>query len=230
MARLFDDGSTEYLQVNQAVSGLPLAFVAWFNTNDDSIYQVLLNIADKSTGDNYMYLGLAGSAAGDYLHAGIRSLGETFATAVTTGGFTANTWQHACALFVTSTDRRVLLNAGSKGTNATDRTPSNIDTTGIGYLVRDPNPTHYMSGLIAEAAVYDLSVWPGATDSDKANNFEKILPSLAKGFTPLHFPLGLVAYWDLVRGLNDKVGGYNLTASGTTVSAHPKIIQPCGVL
>ena len=86
-----------------------------------------------------------------------------------------------------------------------------------------------MSGMIAEVAIYDLSVWPGATASDKADNFEKILPSLIR-YTPGAYPLGRVAYWDLIRDINDRVGGFNLTATGTVVAAHPNIVQPCGVL
>ena len=84
--------------------------------------------------------------------------------------------------------------------------------------------------MIAEVAIYDLSVWPGATDSDKADNFEKILPSLADNFTPENYPLGLVAYWDLIRGLNPKFGDHTLTATGTTVSSHLRIISPCGAI
>ncbi|MCK5601494.1 hypothetical protein KAR91_06490, partial [Candidatus Pacearchaeota archaeon] len=115
------------------------------------------------------------------------------------------------------------------GTNATNRTPVSLDRTSIGRRGTS-SPIKYMSGMIAEAAIWDLSNWPGATSGDKADNFEKILPSLVKGCSPLFFPLGLKAYWPLIRSLNDIVGGFNLTdINGTIAADHPTIIYPSSV-
>ena len=127
------------------------------------------------------------------------------ASAVSTSGRSTGTWHHACGIFASATDRRAFIDGGSKGTNTDDYAPAGVNVTNIGCQYRfsaEPPRMSFVSGKIAEAAIYDLSNWPGATASDKADAFEKILPSLAKGFTPLHFPLGLVAYWPLIRSVN----------------------------
>ena len=75
-----------------------------------------------------------------------------------------------------------------------------------------------MSGSIAEPAVWNVVL----TDAEVA--------ILGAGFSPLFVrPQNLVFYPDLIRGLNDKVGGLTLTANGTVVSAHPPIIYPANV-
>lgn len=224
MSRLFDDALTEYLGYGGAVAGLPLAMACFFNTDDLTIEQVLISISDASVQADYHRLVLSGSLGGDPIRAQ-SCVAPLCVVATTTSGYSANTWHHACALFVSATDRRVFIDGGSKGTDINSKSPSNLDVTTIGY-VRASAGHHPFSGMIAEAAIWDLSAWPGATDSDKADNFEKILPSLAKVYTPEHYPLGRVAYWNLVRELKDSVGGYNLTANGTVVATHPRIIQP----
>ncbi len=223
MARLFDDAASEYLQIEQAVVGIPLAMACFFNINDGTNSQALINIVDKDVDvqqlnfytDSFQLVTALVRDAG----------GGSVATASVTHSI--NAWHHGCAIFVTTTDRRAFLNGANKGTNATSITPINLNRTSIGRR-GTVTPAVYISGMIAEAAIWDLSQWPGATASDKADNFEKILPSLADNFTPDNYPLGLVAYWPLVRGLNDKVDGYNMTASGTVVAAHPRVIQPHG--
>lgn len=223
MARLFDDGSTEYLNIEQAVLvAKPLAMVAWFNTNDMEAWQTLISLNDKDVANQVLRLHL--DKDDDAVWADeITSTAREYAVA--TSSYLVNTWGHAAALFVSATDRRAFFNGGSKGTNVDAASVADLDRTSIGKTGNAAGAA-YMSGLIAEAAIYDLSQWPGATDGDKADNFEKILPSLAKIYTPKHYPLGRVAYWDLVRSLNDINGGYNLTASGTVIAAHPRIIQP----
>lgn len=227
MARLFDDASSEYLNIDQAVlSGTPLAMTCFFNTNDLTIHQSLMFLGDKNVEDHYFEVQL--NEVSDRVLARTKD-GGTTQFAITSTSYSANTWHHACAIFASPIDRRIFIDGGSKGTNTTSATPANLNRISIGRLGR-LSPTLYLSGMIAEAVFYDLSKWPGATDSDKADNFEKIIPSLAAGFTPDNYPLGLIAYWDLIRGLNDKFGGYNLTANGTVVVAHPRIISPCGVV
>jgi len=228
MARLFDSGSSENLAVGSAViSGHPFAFVSWFRVTNITADHAIVSIADV---DAAFYFGLlaAGDDAGDFLKARAYDGGADY-DAESSIAYTANTWQHGCAIFVSTTDRRVFLNGGSKGTNVQNHDVENLDRTTIGVSA-DTSPAGYCDGDIAETAIYDLSAWPGATDSDKADAFERILPSLAKGFSPLFWLLGLKAYWPLIRGLNDKTGGYNMTANGSVISTHPRVILPHGVM
>ena len=226
MARLFNDAILDYMNINQpALSAAPLVFSCWFNSNDSiTNHQSLIHIGDKDLSHQQLFELLLLNSAGTQ-RIQMAAVEVAVGTALTADTWTPNTWQHACGIEASSTDRRVFLNGGSKGTNATNITPVNVDRTNIGARM-NTTPAFFMSGMIAEAAIYDLSAWPGATNSDKADNFEKILPSLAKGFSPLCYPLGLVAYWPLIRGLNDKVGSYNMAVSGTTISPHCRVILP----
>lgn len=224
MARLFDDGSSEYLEIAQAIfSSPPFAVTAWINSEDVTQSQVWAYIGNSSVGNSAFRMFIIASK----IYANSVEPG-TSANAITTSNLTDNTWHHVCAIYVAAANRRAFLDGGSKGTNSTSVTPASLDITAIGSEAQVV-PGSFFKGKIAEVALYDLSQWPGGTDGDKADNFEKILPSLAEGFSPTHFPLGLTAYWPLIRGLNDKVGGYNLSANGTTVANHPRIILPHGV-
>lgn len=223
MARLLDDAATEYLNIDQSpIVSYPFVIACRFNSDIINTYQTLISIVDKDVYPGSMYsLSLSNDTK-----VWVRAYKDpAYGNAKTSTTYSVNTWHHACAIFASATDRRVLLDNGGKVTNATNVTPVNLDRTTIGYD-RRPTSWYPMSGMIAEAAIWDLSVWPGATGADKANNFERIIGSLANGDTPNTYPLGLVAYWDLIRSLNDKFGGYNLTANGTVVAAHPRIIQP----
>lgn len=212
MARLFNDALTEYLDIAQPVPTVfPFAMVCLYNTNDLGVHQNLICICDKDA--EYERFQLFLHTTGDTVRSiAVSDPGPVQSVAISSISYSANVWQHAAGIFASSTDNRVFLNGGNKGTDNVDVAPENLDTTNIGRFLNAVSGAYYMSGMIAEVAFWDLSVWPGATDSDKADAFEKILPSLAKGFTPDNYPLGLVAYWPLVRGLNDKFGGYNLTA------------------
>ena len=224
MARLFDNANTDWLYVLQAViASFPFAVVCWGNPDQIGITHNLMTIGDKDNDTNYHRLVIASSNL-IYMNSNSSTAGGT---AITSTSVSINTWHHFAGIVASATDRRVFLDGGGKGTQASAVTPLALDRTTIGVLGRQ-SLTQYFSGMIAEMAVWDLTNWPGATGADKADNFEKILPSLVVGFSPIHFPLGLVAYWPLIRGLNDKVGGYNLTADGPTVSDHPRIILPHG--
>ena len=225
MARLFDDGSTEYLQIESAVvSAYPIGMGCLFNSNDDAVNQVLMFVGDGGDADRFINLRIAGNIAGDFLEA-IARQDASAVKAITSAGYTANTWHHAAGIWLAANERHAYLDRGNKGSN-TDviSAMANFDRTAIG-AARDSSPGAYMSGHIAEAAIWDLTDW-GGNDAAREVAFELAIASMAKGYSPLHFPLGLLGYWLLVRGLNDRVGGFNMTASGTVVSAHPRVIYP----
>jgi hypothetical protein len=120
---------------------------------------------------------------------------------------------------------------------------ANHDSTAIGRF-NDSTPGGYFNGTVAEAAYWDLSSWPGATASDKADTFEaQALLSLAAGYSPLFFRLGLVAYWPLGGIYNDGnaanaansdydiVGGFHMDPQNTpSVADHPPMIYPPSAL
>lgn len=228
MAYLFDDASSEYLQVSQAaISGFPFAMATWFYSDDLAANQTLINIADLASDDDFIRIAAMGGVGGDPIR--LQVLKGTSNPADTTTGFSLNTWHHACGIGASNIDRRVFIDGGGKGVS-TDLNdfPLGFNTTSIGRLSR-LSPTHYMSGRIAEVGIWNLSAWPGATDSIKADAFEAVvIPALAKGYSPLFFRLGLVGYWPLIRGANNRLAGFNLTEFSTPeiVEHVPKVFYP----
>ncbi len=216
MARLFDDGSSEYLTNNAAVlTATPITMACWFNSNDSTIRQELISLSDTAGDTNFFSLVLMGADPGDLIRADIRA--GSGAAAETLSGYSTNTLHHGCAVFTTPTNRAVYIDGGNKGTDVTDLTPAGIDATTIGCL-RRTGVGQFMSGSIAEPTIWNV----GLTDAEIA--------ILAAGYSPLFVrPQNLLFYAPLIRGLNDKVGGLILTATGTTVSAHPPIIYPANV-
>lgn len=153
MARLFDDASSEFLINNNAViSSLPFAMVAWARSNDLGADQDVLVISTIANQRESFGLTFRGGDGGDPVGAYSFAVGTDFDLAVTSSGYSANIWHHVCAIFVSSTDRRVLIDGGSKGVNTDSNLPSGMDTTTIGRLTR-VGSTSYFSGDIAEVAV-----------------------------------------------------------------------------
>lgn len=217
MARLFDDAVPQYgRNAGAVISGYPLTMAGWFNTNDVSNPTTVLSISTTTSANHYHWLALMGSVGGDPVRYAVRGTSERIADSTT--GFSVNTWHHACGVGTNATDRAAFIDGGSKGTNAGNMTPSGMDTTTIG--VRDDDTINRgMSGLIAEAAVWDVAL----TDAEVA--------ILGAGLSPLFVrPSSLVAYWPIIGRYSpeiDVVGGFNLTLTGPpTVADHPRIILP----
>lgn len=216
MARSFVRASQQYLEITSAaVTALPCTLACWFRSNDVTVDQMLINVIDPGPGSYHGYNLLAeGSQAGDPINARTRT-GAGQAQCRTTTGFTANTWHHACGVFASATDRRAFLNGGGKGTNSLNRDPSGMNRTSIG---RTSNNDDYMSGQVAEAAV-----WNAALDDVE-------VLALAKGASPLRVrPLSLVAYWPLWGFHSPEIDLWkgNLTLSvvgGPTLSDHAPVM------
>jgi hypothetical protein len=189
MALLFDDSNTEYMIVLSAIrTSTPLSMACWFESDDLAVGQCLMSISNSNDDVNYVSLEARGDVAGDYIRAGTRNPAG-YVAAVSTGGYTANAWHHACGVWASSSDRRVYLNGGDKGTNNLDRVPSGLNRTAIGVLCRQ-NKFLYMSGYVAEAGIWDVAL----TDEEAA--------MLAAGYSPLFVrPQSLIAYWPMVRAL-----------------------------
>ena len=229
MARLFDDAQSEYLKVEQAVkAGVPFIVSIWVKRDAD-IECVPFCIVDKDVDNHSFAIQLLTSGENNFVRAWSNAGGYGIAT--TSTSTVDNVWQHICALWVTDTDRRVLLNNAGKGTNATNITPAGMDRTCVGYWGRN-NPVHYFSGNVAEVAVWNLSAYPGATPSDKADYFEaNILPDLAAAVTPDSFQTGLLSYWPLRDDDLDYEDGFDLTAYNTpSWDTHIDVINYCGGL
>jgi len=217
VARLFDDASSQYLTVGSAVlTAAPITMACWFNTDDDTVDQMLMVFARVASTTPHRSLRFAG--ADNTLRFVERpDAGGNYA-ATSTSTISANTWHHCCGISAAANDRRVLLDGGNKGTESTNIGALTTDYTDIGGRHTAGIPD-YASGCIAEAGIWNVAL----TDEEVA--------ILAKGYSPLLVrPQNLVAYWPLIRDTDDDiVGGFSMTpVNSPTVAAHPRVFYPAG--
>lgn len=210
MARFFDDVQSEYLGHAAAiVSAYPLTMAAWVYTDaHTSANQTILAVLDDSSPNYYHSLRIAGWRA----NIRAESYDGGWGTASSASGPDLDSWHHACGVFTAATARAAFIDGGGKGTNSTDITPTGLGATRIARRVAD-----YMSGRIAEAAIWNVAL----TDEEVA--------ILGAGYSPLFVrPQNLVAYWPLIRDEDqDRIGGYDMTAyNAPSIATHPPVIYP----
>jgi hypothetical protein len=219
MARSFTRTNNDYLHISSAVlTSTPITMACWYKVTDITNFHCLMSLTNYVGGasGHFHMLAARGDVAGDKLEA--TSYSGASSAALSDIAYTANVWQHGCAVFASATDRRVYLDGGNKGTNATSRNPTSLGFTSIAMLRRDGYLQGPVDGLIAEAGMWNVAL----TDDEVA--------ILAKGVSPqLVRPGNLVAYWPLIGRYSpeiDLVGGYNLTVDGAVVENHPRILYP----
>lgn len=218
MAILFDDASSEYMFASSGlVSDEPLTMACWFNTDTTSLGQVLMS-AGNNGADGAWFLRASGDVANDPVAAHKNSDAGVSSSAVSSTGYTANTWHHAAAVFTSNTSRAAFIDGGSKGTNATSVGDPSPDFLSIGAIRRD-TASNFVSGMIAEAAVWSIAL----SDAEVA--------LLASGCSPLFVrPESLIFYLPLISlgggGTQaDWIGGLTMTETNTPASAtHPQSI------
>lgn len=215
MARSFN-GTTQYLSNAGAVlTAPPITMACWFKSTSDSAAQTLISLGVAGSQDNRFTLQVSGNVAGDPIRALTRDTGNGIATSST--GYATNVWQHACAVFASSTDRRAYVNGGSEGTNTTSRTPSGVSSTYLGAQ-QDVSATNFIVGVVAEAAIWNVAL----------NTSE--IAALAAGVSPLRIRSGnLKAYWP-VYGVGspepDYVGGFSATLNAAPTQADHVYTMP----
>ena len=218
MARLFNDGDSEYLEIDQAViAAPPNSCAAQIYSDNVASEPVVIQGGDKSSNQHRWGLTLRGDVDGDPV--GAYTQVTSYSRTDTTTGYSANTWHHVAGVWYDATNRSAFIDGGSKDTNPAIQTILGQDRFSIGRNGR-LSPGNYFSGSIAEAAVWNIAL----TDAEVA--------ILAAGYSPLFVhPQNLVFYMPLVRDNDeDIVGVLSLTAfsgnSGPGISAHPRIIRP----
>ncbi len=198
MARLFDDANTDYLSRTDILdlTDYPFSMACWFNS-DVALNQTLMCFGSSGASQDYQEMRLRDPADSDVI---MLTRTGTIAIATTSAQWSINTLHHACGVVAASNSRAVYLDGGNKGTNISNRLFSgDYDRTRIGVLNIGATLSQYMSGMIAEAGIWNVAL----TDAEVA--------VLAAGYSPLFVrPQNLVAYWPLVRGLTDPVGRYDM--------------------
>lgn len=203
--------ATDYLATaSTPVTAVPLSMACWFRLTDITAGQNLISVTDTAGDVNYFALQARGDIAGDPLYA--RSANSATRDAVTSTGYSANTWHHGCAVFTSATSRASYIDGGSKGTNTTSNTPAGLDVISIG-IRGGATKVLPVLGLVAEAAIWSAAL----TDAE--------VLSAARGVSPLQIrPQSIVFYAPLIRGLQDVRAGLTITMTGTvSVDVHPRI-------
>lgn len=225
MAILFDDASTEYLEVNSPpATAAPFSMACWFRSDSVALTQGLMSICDKDAANHIWGLRAAGATGGDPVQLSALA-GGAAASASTSSGYSANTWHHACGVETSSTSRAAFIDGGSKGTDTTSRSPAGADRISIAREGLS-TPQLYLSGDVAEAAVWNVAL----TDAEVA--------SLGQGFSPLFIrPQSLVFYLPMISLVaggtqRDWIGARGMVENNTpATSAHPpKIIYPSWIM
>jgi hypothetical protein len=223
------NGSSDYLQVSAAPGTVPFVMACWMKADNVTATGVTMASCVAGASDQGRFqLIVAGATGGDPIQAGSTDSGGTAVAAATSTSYTAATWCHVCALFVSTTDRRVLRNAGGKGTNTGSNTVGTRTLTNLGTRTSTTGSrAAFFPGILAEAAIWNLSAYPGATAADKADYFEaNVLPSLIAD-APSLWATGLAAYWSLLSNGNDAIASNHLTNNGGIfVVDHPTLSYP----
>jgi len=221
MARAFNGTTQWLLGASVPVVQPPFTIACWFRATAVVDDEVLVNLSLHTADWSSHSLSASGATAGDpvkattYLHAAP----FTAVSAVTSTGFAADTWYHACGVWASTSSRAAYIGGGSKGTNADPKICANMTRTAIAAVQQSGGALACFGGRIAEAGIWNVAL----TDAEVA--------ILGAGYCPLFVrPQSLVSYWPFVRD-NDKdiVGVTNLTPQNApTVESHSPVLYPYG--
>ena len=177
----FDQTLSQYLTRTAAPVGvLPLTMACWAFRQTTAAGNLALMHLGLSTGDDSYALRCSAGALSLYAFA--QGQGSAV-SAISPGTLPIATWFHACGVVGSSTDRRVYLNGGDVGTNASARTPPTLNRTYLGSIA---GVSEFMHGWLAEAAIWNEAL----TDTEAA--------ALGRGLSPILVrPWALRAYWPL---------------------------------
>jgi hypothetical protein len=211
MARSFTQASGDYGEYAGAVvAAAPLTLACWFNSVSTTLTQFLISIGNSGSAAKFA-LSASGATGGDPIQA--------FASgnSASINGYNANVWNHAAAIFESTTSRYAVLNGTFSAQNTTSTTPAGLNRTAVGRR-NDSTPGSTMSGRIAEAGIWNVAL------------SQAEITMLSIGISPLKVrPGSLVAYWPL-KGIaspeQDLVGRFELTLTGSAVGDHARVFNP----
>lgn len=152
-ALLFDDVSSEYLQSDKCpvTNSDNITMISWFNINDLSVHQVIMQVCDKDTADNYHLILFY--ATSNVLRAATYANG-VYRMAPSTITVTANKWHMAAAIFKGDEYREIYLDAGNNFSDSFKVTfAQQFDRMSVGGA-RDSTPGTNMSGKIGLAMIW----------------------------------------------------------------------------
>lgn len=209
MARLFDDASIQYLQIDQApVVAAPMTVSVWFKL--DGTTEVMFYLGDKDVSNHHWEMNtISGNLQWQ------ATSGSGFRTAGL-GGISQDVWQHGCAIEVSSTSRYAFLDGVKSPEGTGEAAPLNIDRLTLANNGQGLLP---YNGCLAEVSIYDVVL----TDDE--------VGELAAGGSPFSVrPLSLVNYWTIFGSVSpeiDLIREFDLTLfNAPVVCDHPPMMSP----
>lgn len=208
---------SNYLEAADPVRGVtPITIAAWFNAANATTLMPIAAVGRNGAGNASFRLSARGDTGGDPVQL-ITINASTSALANSTGGFTANTWHHACGVSSGPSHRVAYLDGVAGTPNATTITdPVDANLFNIATTKNTGTPLAHFTGSIAEVAVWSIDL-----------NADEVA-ALAKGVPPILVrPQSLVFWAPLVREAIELRQGFTLTATGgaSTVTTHPRIYR-----
>jgi len=204
VSRSFDGTNDVLSNANGILTAVPITQACWTKRGATGAAHGLMGLF-TGTSDNHRF-NLQWNAS-DALVAVTRTTSSGLATTTATVAETT-TWHHVAGVFPATNSRSVYLDGANKVTNTTDLTPVGINKFLIGERA---DGTSDLNGLIAHAAIWNVAL----DDAEIAMlGTDRVHPLMVR-------PQSLVAYWQHMGRDTadiDVIGGYNLTASGTTAN------------
>lgn len=216
MARTFDGTDDVASKAAAPATAVPLTMACWYRPANVAQNLTLMSLQDTGVDDVGFWMQSAGAIANDPVRALTGAASVVIAASSAGAAGVADVWYHAAAVFVAANNRIAYFNGANPGTNATARTPTGVDSVGIGAKVQ-LTPTEFFSGRIAEAGLWNVAL--------SANE----VAALAKGCRPDQVrKANLIGYWPLF-GTQSVAQDYSnqrnsLTYVGTTVSPHAPVL------
>jgi len=215
MARLFDDGNSEWLTVaSPIVDAAPFSVAAWIKTDDaaDNFQVIAAPVGEAGTDIGWKYRLRMADTEIQFEAEDAGGSARAAASAVPAVGV----WGHAAAVEVAVDSRESYFAGANKGTNASSITPlaTSIDTTSI--AVRDDgSPNDSFSGDIGHVPIYSDALSQG------------MIETLAAGFNPLRVQRDILIGYYPINGQSPErnvMGGFDLTVvNAPPVSSEPPI-------
>ena len=195
------NGDPSYLtRTSAVVTGYPFTVNTWFLPNTFARRHRLFTVNQAPAGTQVFAMDFH---TNDFLR-GYVDDGGGFQAATTANSANINAWNMGTIVFLSATDRTVILNAdfANKGTNVVSRTPTGLDTTSIGFgTVATGGST--IDYLQSNVAVYGT----GLSDNE--------ITSLFRGAFPHEIRRGsLLNHWRLLGNTSpepDAIGNADMT-------------------
>lgn len=223
MARDFN-GSTGTLSKAVAVaSSLPVTIAGWYNTDTTASSQTIASIGTNGGTARYH---LAISSSGPNILAQATNTAGSNGNA-SAGTPTTGTWQHAAAVFATTTSRTAYFNGVAGTPNTTSVTVSGADETRIAARYNSGSLGLFFDGRLAYVAIWNADLTAAE------------IAMLAAGVSPLLIrPASLVSYCPIFGAVSpesDLIQATKFTLAGTApqaqsigliMPARPRLIFP----